>query len=460
MSRGSADQQLGFLAPAMASEELRLVQSQRMENGSSSRMVFRDDSMPFPLAGGSVDHRKSRPACGFVMEGNKLFPNDKGEVRLFQNQEASLCRSLYVTPGQIERDERNAHSRGWNVEGNGGSGSRGDESDGDGDEDEDEEDDGVEDDELDEGDGEVDGLVSADLGNVNKNSNNSSGSVQSSSEKICSDKANVQERHSCFGLSRTVMAKGGNEIRGNSGHHCEGGNNYENAITVVAPDLYCSQILHGGDGSTSAQKALGGDNGYGFSGRREASFPIYSGESLRAHLSDPVTGTLMDDAIILPCGHSFGSGGMQHVQRVKACFKCSLPVSEDLARPNLALRAAVQAFLREEESHSSRLSKRRRDRFEQDKYNYDDQLPMDSRSRGVQFPFNVSDRVIIKGNKRTPQRFVGRMALVTTQCLNGWYVVKTLDNAESVKLQYRSLAKVPEDSSNFIGNKSISSNWL
>lgn len=27
-------------------------------------------------------------------------------------------------------------------------------------------------------------------------------------------------------------------------------------------------------------------------------------------------GALMDDAMILPCGHSFGSGGIQHVLRV------------------------------------------------------------------------------------------------------------------------------------------------
>jgi len=53
---------------------------------------------------------------------------------------------------------------------------------------------------------------------------------------------------------------------------------------------------------------------------------------------------------------------------------------------------------------------------------------------------------MIKGNKRTPERFVGRAAVVTAQCLNGWYVVKTLDNAESVKLQYRSLAKLTDRS--------------
>ncbi|KAF9599167.1 hypothetical protein IFM89_035446 [Coptis chinensis] len=40
--------------------------------------------------------------------------------------------------------------------------------------------------------------------------------------------------------------------------------------------------------------------------------------------------------------------------------------------------------------------------------------------KGVQFPFAVTDRVVIKGNKRTPLCFVGREAVVTTQCLNGW----------------------------------------
>jgi hypothetical protein len=72
----------------------------------------------------------------------------------------------------------------------------------------------------------------------------------------------------------------------------------------------------------------------------------------------------------------------------------------------------------------------------------------------------VADRVIIKGNKRTPPRFVGREAVVTTQCLNGWYVVKTLDNAESVKLQYRSLAKAPEDPSAKATPNKMVSNWL
>lgn len=80
----------------------------------------------------------------------------------------------------------------------------------------------------------------------------------------------------------------------------------------------------------------------------------------------------------------------------------------------------------------------------------------------MQFPFSVFDRVIIKGNKRTPERFVGRQAVVTAQCLNGWYVVKTLDNAESVKLQYRSLEKAADGNgaSAMVSSNAQSASWL
>lgn len=40
------------------------------------------------------------------------------------------------------------------------------------------------------------------------------------------------------------------------------------------------------------------------------------------------------------------------------------------------------------------------------------------------------------------------------------YVVKTLDNAESVKLQYRSLAKVPDDPSSKPMSSKMAPNWL
>ncbi|XP_072997616.1 U-box domain-containing protein 62 [Typha latifolia] len=348
-----------------------------------------------------------------VVDGGKVFSDDRS-ARFF-------------------REHHHLQSHSWSAM-RGGDGS-------DGEEDDDEEEDDV-DDEDEEIDG--DGLVL--VGEAShKAHNNSSGSVQSSSEKIQGERAS-------FGLNRVEQQSQQGRMEG-----------YETAITVVEPEQYFVHALHRGDESAApGQKDVGGENGCGFSGRRDGGSTASYWESLRTHLSDPLTGFLMEDAMILSCGHSYGSTGMQHVFRMKACCKCAQPISEDSVRPNLALRSAVQAFLREEQSHSLRASKRRRDRFEQDKSSYDDSLPTDiSRSKGVQFPFAVSDRVIIKGNKRTPQRFVGRVAVVTAQCLNGWYVVKTLDNAESVKLQYRSLEKVTDEQvAKMLPNKAQPPSWL
>ncbi|KAL7253557.1 hypothetical protein ACSBR1_007983 [Camellia fascicularis] len=273
-----------------------------------------------------------------------------------------------------------------------------------------------------------------------------------------------------FGSNRGVLIKDCNVLHsGNDNsnarailidNHRQGRfNQYQNEVTIADPDrdLYHSYYLQGPEGLSNGQKGIV----VGFSGRKEGSYSSESGESLWVVLSDPLTGELMDDAMILPCGHSFGSGGIQHIIRMKACYTCSQPVSEESVSPNLSLRSAVQAFLREEELQVCHSSKRRRERFEQDKGSYGDPMPMDHpRRRGVQFPFAVADRVIIMGNKRTPQRFVGREATVTTQCLNGWYVVKTLDNAESVKLQYRSLAKVPDNPSSKPATSKMTPNWL
>ncbi|CAN8317683.1 unnamed protein product [Cochlearia groenlandica] len=63
---------------------------------------------------------------------------------------------------------------------------------------------------------------------------------------------------------------------------------------------------------------------------------VSSRESLKAILSDPVTGALMSDATILSCGHSFGAGGLKEVMRMKACFTCSRPTSEGSDKPNLS----------------------------------------------------------------------------------------------------------------------------
>jgi hypothetical protein len=77
---------------------------------------------------------------------------------------------------------------------------------------------------------------------------------------------------------------------------------------------------------------------------------------------------------------------------------------------------------------------------------------------------------MVQGNKRTPDKFVGKEAVITSQCLNGWlvvidlffgfrivwvrsfaakralcrYLVKAVDSGESVRLQYRSLKKAAD----------------
>ncbi|TKY73947.1 U-box domain-containing protein 62 [Spatholobus suberectus] len=313
-------------------------------------------------------------------------------------------------------------------------------------------------------DAEVEGLV-GDGSKSEVHNNNGNGGGGGNLPAVANGKA---RHHSPYVSGRELLGKDGGDIGrlvhsnvsgGDEDHRQEGFGKSQNSVTVAETDCeeYYSHYLQGAEGA-SVQKVMVDDNGCGFSGRKDVGYSSESGESLRAILSDPVTGALMDDAMILPCGHSFGGGGIQHVIRMKACCTCSQPTTEESISPNLSLRAAVQAYRREEETQFYRSPKRRRERFDQGGFG-DSAVMEPPRSRGVQFPFAVMDRVIIKGNKRTPQRFVGREAIVTTQCLNGWYVVKTLDNAESVKLQYRSLAKVLDDPSKPASSK-MAPNWL
>ncbi|URD75152.1 U-box domain-containing protein [Musa troglodytarum] len=410
------------------------------ENGIASGMVFQGESFPFSRGDGEPSGQRTVRPAGFPgVDGDKIFSGER---------DARFYRDLHrpPPPGQS-----------WGGMVDGGSQS------GDGPHGEDEEDDEEDGDDDDEDVDDGDGLVSLEEGN-NKVNYNSSGSVQSSSEKICDERAISQEHHSSFGSSRGVLLKDG--IGGRGGlveqQYQEGRmDGCENAVAVMEPEPYFTHVLHGTDES-SHHKEVRGENGCGFNGRREVGLATGYWETLRTQLSDPITGTLMDDAMILSCGHSFGSSGMQHVYKMKACYTCTQPISEYSVRPNLTLRATVQAFRREDELHLFKSTKRKRERFEQEKCNHNDSFSMDlSRGKGVQFPFAVSDKVIIKGNKRTPQRFVGRVAVVTTQCLNGWYVVKTLDNAESVKLQYRSLEKLVDDQGpHIISDKAQTPNWL
>ncbi|XP_059666844.1 U-box domain-containing protein 62-like [Cornus florida] len=424
----------------MASEE-GLVPARRLENGLNShpQLIFQDETLRFsPLHRRFGDPgRKTRELTGFI-----------DDDRFFQPHGSEFRRTMYHDTPLDRQDHRN-----WDVNGRTSTHS------GDGsDEDEDED----EDDEEEDDDGEVEGLVDS-----NSKNNNSSNSGRTDTDKIGNGKA--KKFSSLVGSSGEIMKESNIVQSGNDGNdmgaspsenHQQGRvGQYDNVVTIADHDgdLYYSQYLQGSEVLASGQKNAVVEHGCGFGGRKEG---LYSSE-LRAILSDPLTGTLMEDAMILPCGHSFGGGGIQHVLKMKACYTCSQAVSEDSVAPNLSLRAAVQAFRREEELQVYCASKRRRERFEQDKGSYGDSTLMDlPRGKGVQFPFAVTDRVIIKGNKRTPPRFVGREAVVTTQCLNGWYVVKTLDNAESVKLQYRSLAKASDSPSSKSISSKVTPNWV
>ncbi|KAK2982410.1 hypothetical protein RJ640_026253 [Escallonia rubra] len=384
--------------------------------------------------------------------------------RYFHHQPPEFRRSIFSAAVPHRQDHRGGQN--WSGNGNGRSSTT---PSGDGSDIDDEEDD--DDDEEEEND--VNGLV--DSSNKNNSSNTSGNSSAAAAGKMGSGH---MKHFSSFGSSRDVMMKEdhiGSSENGNSNLGANSGDNqqqervsdgqYNHAMTIadVEGELYYTQLLQGPAGSPARQKDVGVENGCGFSGRKDVSYASESGDSLRAILADPLTGALMEDAVILPCGHSFGGGGMQHVIRMVRYEKhySHFIVSIFWFSTFVALRAAVQAFRREEELQVCRASKKRRERFEQDKNNYGDTTLMDHpRGRGVQFPFSVTDRVIIKGNKRTPERFVGREAVVTTQCLNGWYVVKTLDNAESVKLQYRSLAKVSDNPTSKPVSGKMTPNWL
>ncbi|XP_059627891.1 U-box domain-containing protein 62-like [Cornus florida] len=430
----------------MTSENIGLVPTQRLDNGLNSQLGFQDENLRFNC--GAPQRRvgdvgpKTRELSGFIDE------------RFFQPQAAEFRRNMFADLPQNRQEHQ--ENRNWDGNGRASTTPSGDGSDEDEDDDDDEDD---EEEEADEGDdGEIEGIVVVGGGNNSKNNNTSGHSsvgkiVASSREVMMKDDHIVQCENNTNNNTRASPSV--NDQQGRVSQ-------YQNAVKIADPDgnLFYSQYLQGPEGSASGQKGTMVENGCGFSGRKDGSYSCESGESLRVILSDPLTGELMDDAVILPCGHSFGGGGIPHVIRMKACYTCSQAVSEDLVAPNLSLQAAVQAFLREEELHV-RPSKRRRERFDPEKGNYSIPMFLDHpRGKGVQFPFNVADRVIIKGNKRTPQRFVGREAVVTTQCLNGWYVVKTLDNAESVKLQYRSLAKVSDDPSPKPMSSKMTPNWL
>ncbi|KAJ0966829.1 hypothetical protein J5N97_023746 [Dioscorea zingiberensis] len=187
----------------------------------------------------------------------------------------------------------------------------------------------------------------------------------------------------------------------------------------------------------------------------EAQNNLHTDPSLRSVLSDSLSGAFLEDAMVVSCGHSFGGNMLKKVLEMARCTLCNADIETGSLIPNLALRAAATAVKHEDDKrlfHNAALRKRRKEVGEQidalkrlSKENGEMTAEGDClrQQKGVQYPFAVNEKVLIKGNRRTPDKFVGREAMVTSQCLNGWYLLKILDSGESVRLQYRSLQKLP-----------------
>ncbi|XWS22889.1 hypothetical protein CRYUN_Cryun29cG0074700 [Craigia yunnanensis] len=173
--------------------------------------------------------------------------------------------------------------------------------------------------------------------------------------------------------------------------------------------------------------------------------------SLRSVLSDPLSGAFLEDAMVVSCGHTFGGLMLRRVLDMSRCTLCGADIDSGSLIPNIALRAAAAAVKQEDNRrlfHNAALRKRRKEMGEQI-----DSLRRSSREngdvgaddglhRGVQYPFSMNEKVLIKGNRRTPEKFVGKEAVITSQCLNGWYLLKIIGTGENVRLQYRSLSKI------------------
>ncbi|TQD99801.1 hypothetical protein C1H46_014539 [Malus baccata] len=148
--------------------------------------------------------------------------------------------------------------------------------------------------------------------------------------------------------------------------------------------------------------------------------------SLRSVLSDPVSGSFLEDAMLVSCGHSFGGLMLRRVIETSRCTLCCAEIETGSLVPNLALRAAAAAVKHEDDRrlfHNATVRKRRKELVDQmasRRPNKENGDIGDDGIRGVQYPFSVNEKVVIKGNRRTPEKFVGKEAVITSQCLNGW----------------------------------------
>ncbi|CAI5472483.1 unnamed protein product [Closterium sp. Yama58-4] len=240
-----------------------------------------------------------------------------------------------------------------------------------------------------------------------------------------------------------------------------------------AAPIDCSPLIHAGHAVPSSMRAVVHAGPFldslssfahdAASDSKESSMAVackLEKTSLSSMVVDPASGSLLEDAMIAPCGHSFGGATLSRVIDSMLCPYCMASVDIMTLIPNLAMRSVASCF-RPGLSHRAGVKVPKRKRVKEFGDGKDPSEAVKRRTKtedgmlagsfegdafgrpkgGVQFPFSVNDKVLIKGNKRTPEKFFGREAIITSQCLNGWYLVRMLDTGESVRLQYRSLQK-------------------
>lgn len=204
------------------------------------------------------------------------------------------------------------------------------------------------------------------------------------------------------------------------------------SVSQFMDDLSTEEdVLHNKNDNAYMDQQVSGDN-------------LNREPSLRRILSDPLSGAFLEDAMLVSCGHSFGGVMLRRVIETSKCSLCNAGIQVGSLIPNHALRAAAAAVKQEDDRrlfHNAALRKRRKEAS--DHRENGDVPPENGSHKGVQYPFSVNEKVLIKGNRRTPDKFVGKEAVITSVCLNGWYLLKIIESGENIRLQYRSLRKFP-----------------
>ncbi|CAA3020963.1 Hypothetical predicted protein [Olea europaea subsp. europaea] len=157
------------------------------------------------------------------------------------------------------------------------------------------------------------------------------------------------------------------------------------SVSQFMDDLSAEEdILHNKTDNAYMDQQLSGDN-------------LNREPSLRRILSDPLSGAFLEDAMLVSCGHSFGGLLLRRVIETSKCTLCNAGIEVGSLIPNHALRAAAATVKQEDDRrlfHNAALRKRRKEASD---HRENGDVPSENGShKGVQYPFSVNEKVLIK----------------------------------------------------------------